>query len=180
MLDQHCSVYPVDDARCHVPAVVDVVLVGDGDHLTLVSHEPYRPPDLRGDGALEASLPQEAVNGLGLVPALREWHFRQKGGSLPVPALAEPLYPDAVTAELPVGPVRPVLEVAEDGHRHVQVGQLVSCNGTEPKQKVYKIRVIRSNKRSFNFLPGVLHGTSYSVFPETILELHLIEGTNTT
>lgn len=122
-------------ADCHIPAVVDVVLVGDSDHLTLVSHEPYRPPDIRGDGALEAALPQEAVNGLGLVPALREWHFRQKGGSLPVPALAEPLYPDAVSAELPVCPVRPVLEVAEDGYRHVQVGQLVSCNGTEPKQK---------------------------------------------
>ena len=133
--DQGLSV-PLLMADCHIPAVVDVVLVGDSDHLTLVSHEPYRPPDLRGDAALEAALPQEAVNGLGLVPALREWHFRQKGGSLPIPALAEPLYPDAVSAQLPVCPVRPVLEVAEDRDRHVEVYQLVSCNGTEPKQKV--------------------------------------------
>lgn len=39
--------------------------------------------------------------------------------------------------------------------------------------------MIRSNNRSFNLLPGVFHGTSYSVFPETILELHLIKGTDT-
>ena len=162
----------------HIPAVVDVVLVRDGDHLTLVSHEPYRPPDLRGDGALEAALPQETVNGLSLVPALRKWHFWQKGGGLPVPALTEPLYPDPVSAELPVCPVCPVLEVAEDGDRHVQVCQLISCNGTEPT--INSPNQNESfNNRSFNLLPGVFHGTSYSVFPETILEIHLIEGTDT-
>ena len=96
--------------------MVDVVLVRDRDHLTLVPHEPYRPSDLRGHCALKASLPEEAVDGLGLVPALREGHFRQKCGSLPVPALAQPLYPNSVFAELPVCPVRAVLEVTEDGH----------------------------------------------------------------
>ena len=40
--------------------------------------------------------------------------------------------------------------------------------------------MIRLNKRPFNFLPGVFHGTSYSIFTETILKLHLIEGTDTT
>ena len=46
--------------------------------------------------------------------------------------------------------------------------------------KVIKIRIILTNKRSFNSLPGVLHGTSNSILPETILKIHLIKGSDAT
>ena len=65
--------------------MVYIILVGDRGHLGLVSHEPYRPPHVGGDHTLEASLPEEAVNGLGLVPALGQRHFWQKGGSFRFP-----------------------------------------------------------------------------------------------
>lgn len=53
------------------PAVLEIVLVGDGEHLRLVPHQADAPPHLGRDGPLEAALPQETVDGLGLVPALR-------------------------------------------------------------------------------------------------------------
>ena len=134
--------------------MVYIILVGDSSHLGLVSHEPYRPPHVGGDHTLEASLPEEAVNGLGLVPALGQRHFWQKGGSFPVPALAVPLYPDAVHAEVPVGPVRAVLELAEDGDGDLEVGELLPRHGAEPR---------------------VLHGAGDGVLPEPVLEIHLVE-----
>ena len=51
--------------------MLEIVLVGDGEHLRLVPHQADAPPHLGRDGPLEAALPQETVDGLGLVPALR-------------------------------------------------------------------------------------------------------------
>ena len=44
--------------------------------------------------------------------------------------------------------------------------------------KVIKIRIILTNERAS--LPGVLHGTSNSILPETILKIHLIKGSDAT
>jgi len=140
------------------PAVLEILLVGDGQHLRLVPHQADAPSHLRCDGPLEASLPQQTVDSLRLVPALSQGHFWQECGSFSVPSLTDPLYPDAVCPQLPVRPVRPVLEVAEDGDRHLEVGQLAPGHRTEP---------------------GVLHGTGDGVLPEAVLEVHLVEGSNT-
>ena len=66
------SVFPLRS----VPAVLEIVLVGDGHHLGLISHQPDAPPHLRAHTALESSLSQEAVDSLCFVPALGQRHFR--------------------------------------------------------------------------------------------------------
>ena len=116
------------------PAVLEIVLVGHRQHLRLIPHQPDAPPHLRGDGALESSLPQQTVNGLCLVPALGQGHFGEESCSFPVSSLAEPLDPDPVGPQHPVRPVRPVLEVAEDGDGDLEVGQLLSGHRVEPGQ----------------------------------------------
>ena len=57
-------------------------------------------------------------------------------------------------AEVPVGPVRAVLELAEDGDGDLEVGELLPRHGAEPR---------------------VLHGAGDGVLPEPVLEIHLVE-----
>lgn len=130
------------------PAMVEVVGVCDRDHLRLVADQPYASPHLRSDSPLVSPLPEEAVNSLDLVPALGSRHFWQKSGSFLAASLVIKLYSDAMSPQVPVRVVRTVLKVAEDGHGHVQAGELLSANGTEPR---------------------VLHGTSDGVFSQALV-----------
>ena len=63
------------------PTVVEVVSVGDGDHLRLVSDQPYTSPHLRGHRTFVSPLPEETVDSLDLVPAPGSRHFWQESGS---------------------------------------------------------------------------------------------------
>ena len=65
----------------NIPAVVEVVSVGDGDHLRLVSDQPYTSPHLRGHRTFVSPIPEETVDSLDLVPALGSRHFWQESGS---------------------------------------------------------------------------------------------------
>jgi len=57
------------------PAVVEVVLVGHGHQLGLVADQADLAPHVLVHLAPPAALPQEAVDGLDLVPALGQRHF---------------------------------------------------------------------------------------------------------
>jgi len=141
------------------PAMVEVVSVCDGDHLGLVSHQPYASPHIRSHRTFKASFPQETVDSLNLVPALGSRHFWQKSGSFLATSLVMELYPDAMGPQVPVCVVGTIFKVTENGHRNMKAGELFPANRTEP---------------------GVFHGTCNGVLPQTLVELHLVEGPNTT
>jgi len=141
------------------PAMVEVVSVCDGDHLGLVSHQPYTSPHVRSHRTFKSSFPKETVDSLNLVPALGSRHFWQKSGSFLATSLVMKLYSDAMCPQVPVGVVSPIFKVAENGHRYVEAWELFPADWAEP---------------------GVLHGTCDGVLPESLMELHLVEGSNAT
>lgn len=140
------------------PAMVEVVSVGDRDHLRLVPDQPYASPHVRSHGTFEASLPEETVDSLDLVPALGSRHFWQESGSFLAASLVIKLYSDAMGPQVPVSVVGTILEVAEDRHGHVEAGELLPADRAEP---------------------GVLHGTSDGVFSQPLVQLHFVKGSNT-
>jgi len=141
------------------PAMVEVVSVSDRDHLRLVSHQPYASPHVRSHRTFKASFSKKTVDSLNLVPALGSRHFWQKSGSFLAASLIMELYSDAMSSQIPVSVVCTIFEVAENGHRHVQTGELFPAHRAEP---------------------GVLHGTCYGILPETLVELHFVKGPNAT
>lgn len=140
------------------PAMVEVVSVGDRDHLRLVPDQPYASPHIRSHGTFEASLSEETVDSLDLVPALGSRHFWQESGSFLAASLIIKLYSDAMSPQVPVSVVGTILEVAEDGHGHVEAGELLPAHRAEP---------------------GVLHGTSDGIFSQALVQLHFVKSSNT-
>jgi len=102
--------------------------------------------NFRSNRTLEAPLPEQAVNGLDLVPALGGRDLGQVGGTFLASSLRDELYPDTVGPHLPVLVVGAVLKVAEDGHAHLQVLQFLSRHGGKSR---------------------ILHGRCDGVFSET-------------
>ena len=58
-------------------------------------------------------------------------NFGEVGGRALVALLVVELDPDAVDPDLPIEEVHPLLEVTEDRHGDVELGELVSAHGRE-------------------------------------------------
>lgn len=140
-----------------VPPEVPVLLVANGDLLTLVARQVDWLPHVVGNGALVATLAQQRVYCLHMVPALLRGYFGKVSGSAFWAFLSQKLYSDTVNTNLPVHVVIAVFKVPKNGNRDVEFVEFVPCDWAEA---------------------AVLECTGDGVLPQTWVQVHCIEGAN--
>lgn len=139
--------------------VVEVIWISYSYLLRLISNETNAASHLRRDGALESALSEETVDSLNLVPPLLRRDFREVGSGFLHTSLIIKLNPDPVDSNVPIHESICILEVAKDRHRDMKTLQLIAGNWSKAR---------------------ILHCAGNSVFPQSIVKMHLIEGADTT
>jgi len=96
-----------------IVAMTYILLVADGQFLTLITGELDVFAYLWSNLAFVASLAQQRVNGLDAVPALLRSHFRQICSSFLTPLLIVELNTDTMAPNLPIQVVLSLLKAGE-------------------------------------------------------------------